>query len=81
MAQNDELLGPVGGGHPHPVLFSQLVGGLFNVGVGGLGLLGVDHVDVVVFHHLSQAAGHLIGVKDQDHLAPAKTLIVAQQVH
>ena len=63
MAQNDQLFGAVRGGHPHLAGFFQLVGGLFNVHIGGFGLFGVHHRDVMIPAHLAPAAGHLVSVK------------------
>ena len=47
VAQDDSLLHAVGGGHPHPMVLPQVIGGLFDIGVGGLRLLGVHHIDAV----------------------------------
>lgn len=59
VAQNDKLLGIVRGGYPHPVLFpAELIGGLLNVGVGGLRFLGVYTMDVVVVDHLAHPSRH-----------------------
>ena len=59
---------------------AQVVGGLFDIGVGGLGLLGVHHIDAVVLLHRAGVALHLVGVEDQNDLALAVALIVHQQV-
>lgn len=80
VAQDDELLRPVGGGHPDPVAFPQLIGGPLDIGVRRLRLLGVDHVDVVVLLHGPLAPSDLIGVKDGDKLAFPVALVVAKKV-
>ena len=80
MAQNDDLLRPVGGGHPDPVLPPDLVGRPLDIGVRRLRLLGIDNGDVVVLFYAAQTALYLVGVEHQDHPAPPVALIVAQQV-
>ena len=80
MAQDDELLRAVRRGHPDPVLPGDLIGGLLDIAVGGLGLLGIDHVDVVVFGHRARVALDLVGVKDHDDHAFAEALVVGQDV-
>ena len=80
MAQNDDLLRPVGGGHPDPVLPPDLVGRPLDVGVRRLRLLGIDNGDVVVLFYAAQTALHLVGVKHQDDPAFPVALIVAQEV-
>ena len=80
MAQDDQLLRPVGGGHPDPVALPQLIGGPLDVGVRRLRLLGVDHMDAVVLLHGPLAPPDLIGVKDGDDLAFPVTLVVAKKV-
>ena len=81
MPQNDELFGPVRGGHPNPVALVDLIGGLFDEHIGGLGLLGVDHMDVVVLLHHPHAALHPVGVEHKDQHAGVEPLIIAQDVH
>ena len=59
----------------------DLVGGLLDVHVGGLGLFGVHHVEVVVLLHRAHPALDLVGVEDQDGHAPPVRREVAQDVH
>ena len=80
VAQNNQLLRPVRGGHLYPVLFPDLIGGLFDIGVRRLRLPGINHMDVVIVLHRSQTALYLIRVKHHDHPALPVTLVVAQQV-
>ena len=51
MAEDDDLLQGVGGGHPHLVLFPQLVGDLLDILIRCLSLLGVDHREAAVVLH------------------------------
>ena len=80
VAQDDELLRPVGGDHPHPVLPGDLIGGLLDIGVRCLCLLGVHHVDPVPPLHRARVPLYLVGVKDQDDHAPAEALIVGEDI-
>lgn len=60
VTQNDHLLGVVRGSHPHPVLLpAEGIGGLLNIGVRCLSLLGVHHIDVVIAGHLAHTPGTL----------------------
>ena len=79
--QNDELLCGVGGDHPGAVVLGDAVGGLLDVHVGGLRLLGVHHVQVVVAFHRAHAPLHLVGVEHQNGHALAVGGVVAQDVH
>ena len=49
--------------------------------IGGLGLLGIDHMDVVVLLDGAGASGHAVSIKYQDEHAFLVSLIVAQDVH
>ena len=49
--------------------------------IGGLGLLGVDHMDIVVLLDGTGAAGHAVGIEHQNEHAFLVALIVAQNVH
>ena len=49
--------------------------------IGGLGLLGIDHMDVVVLLDGAGASGHAVSIKYQDEHAFLVALIVAQNVH
>ena len=80
VTQNDDLLRPVGGGYPHPVLPPDLIGGPLNIGVRGLRLPGINHVDIVVLLHRALSALDLIGIKNQDHMTLAVALVVTQKV-
>ena len=62
------------------MLFRQVVGHLFNIHIGGLGLLGIYHADAVVPFHRAGVSRYLVGVKYQNQLAPAVALVVAQQL-
>ena len=64
VAENNQLLGGVGSDDAGVVAAGYLMGGLFDVHVGGLGLLGVDDLEVVVLFNLTFTALHLVGVKD-----------------
>ena len=82
VAQNDELLGGVRGGHSDPApLSGKLIAGLFDIAVGRLGLFGVDHMDVVILFHRAGALGDLVGVKNQNDPVFPVALIVAEDVH
>ena len=81
MAQNNHLLQIVRSGHPHLVPLGDGVGGFFNIGVRRLRLFGIDHIDVVIFAHFPQVAGHLVGVENQNHLTAPVALIIAEQIH
>ena len=81
MAQDNELFQVVGGGHPHPVLLGDLVGGPLDIGIGRLRLLGIDHVDIFVPLHGAGVPLHLVGVEHQDHHALFEPLIVAEDIH
>ncbi len=80
VAQNDQLLRPVGGGDLHPVMPAQLIGGPLDIGVRRLRLLGVDHMDVVVLLHGPLSSPDLVGVEDGDDPALLIALKVAQQI-
>ena len=80
VAQDDPLLHAVGGGHPHPVVLPQVIGGLFNVGVGGLRLFRIHHIDAAPPLHRAHAALHLIGVEDQNDLALAEGPVFDQKL-
>ena len=49
--------------------------------IGGLCLLGVDHMDVVVLLDGAGAAGHAVGIEHQNEHALLVALIVAQDIH
>ena len=49
--------------------------------IGGLGLLGIDHMDVVVLLNGAGATGHAVSIKYQDKHAFLVALIVAQDIH
>jgi len=63
------------------VLLRQLVGGAFDVHIGGLGLAGVDDIQIMVLLDLPCAAAHLVGVEHQNRHAALVARIVAQNVH
>ena len=80
MAQNDDLLHAVGGGHPDAAVLADLVGDVLDEHIRRLGLFGVDDVDVVVLLDAAGAAGHAVGVEDENDHAFFEALIVAQDV-
>ena len=51
VAEDDDLFQGVGGGHPHTVLFPQLVGDLLDILIRCLSLLGIDHREAAVVLH------------------------------
>lgn len=57
VAEDNELLQTVGGRHAHPPALSERIGHAFDILVGGLGLLGVDDVDVVIFSTVPRPCG------------------------
>ena len=59
---------------------SQLVNRFFNIGIRGLRLSGIDHINIVVFLHFSPAALHPVGVKHQDQRFPQIPLVVLHQL-
>ena len=63
------------------MLAGQLMGRALNVHIGGLGLPGVDDIEVVVFFDLPRAAPHLVGVKYQNRHTALIACVVAQNVH
>ena len=76
VTQNNDLHQAVRGSDPDAVFLAQTVGGLFNIGVGGLRLFGVDNGNIVVLLNLFHAAMHFIGVKDQnDPIAPIALIV------
>ena len=81
VTQNDSLFQTVRGRNLDAVRAGQVVGRFLDVHVGGLGGLGVDHVDAV---HLLDRTGIVldaVGVKDQNEVTFFDALIVAQQVN
>ena len=81
-AEDDDLLDGVGGRDGDLVLFGdEGVGGLLDIEVGRLRLPGEDDVDVVPAQDLAGAAGHLVGVEDQDDLLRPVSGKVGQDVH
>ena len=80
VAEDDDLLGPVGRGDAHAPLAAQLVGRALDVGVGSLSLLGVDDLDAVHRLHAAGVALDLVGVEHRDDAALAKALIVCKDV-
>ena len=48
MAQNDDLLHAVGGRHPDPAVFADLVGDALDEHIRRLGLFRIDDMDVVI---------------------------------
>ena len=80
VAQNDHLLQPVGGGHPHPMVSPQVIGRFFNIGVGSFRLLGVHHIDTVDLFHRAWVPLHFIGIKDQNDHTVSKALVVGQDI-
>ena len=78
MAEDDDLLGTVRRRDAHAPLAAQLVGRALDVGVGSLGLLGVDDLDTVHRLHTAGVALDLIGVEHDDDAALAKALIVGE---
>ena len=81
MAQDDDLLHAVGGGHPDTAVPADLMGDPLDEHVRRFGLLGVDHMDIVVLLNAAGAAGHPVGIEHQDEHALLEALIVAQDVH
>ena len=81
MAHDDDLLGTVAADDAGAVLLRQLVGGAFDVHIGGLGLAGVDDIQIMVLFDLPCAAPHLVGVEHQNRHAALVACIVAQNVH
>ena len=53
---------------------------LLNVLVGGLRLFRINDVNVVIFHDFPVVSFHLVGVKNQDHMAFPVSLIVAEKI-
>ena len=45
VAEDDQLLRIVGGGHPHPVVLSDLIRRLRDIGVRSFRLLGIDDME------------------------------------
>ena len=62
------------------VIGAQVVDDLFNVGVSGLILLGVDHADAVPQKVRSRAVGDAIGVEDQHQLGLGVGGVAGQNV-
>ena len=52
-SQGRKLHQTIGGGYPHGIVSADLIHKTFNVSVGGLIFLGVDHLDVVEAQLLS----------------------------
>ena len=81
MTKDNDLLHTVRGRHADTAAFADLVGDPLDEHIGGLGLLGIDHMDVVVLLNGTRAAGHAVSIKYQDEHAFLVALIVAQDVH
>ena len=61
-------------------ILADLVGDVLDEHIRRLGLFGVDDVDVVVLLDAAGAAGHAVGVEDENDHALFEALIVAQDV-
>ena len=81
MSQNDDLLQGVRGCYCDPVFPSNLVYGLFNILVCGLRFFCVNHIDIVIFHHLTCIAFHFVGVVYEDQCIFLISLIIAENIH
>ena len=81
MAQNDDLLHTIGGRHPDPAVFADLVGDALDEHIRRFGLFGVDDVDVVVLLDAAGTARHTVGIEHEDEDALFEALIVAENVH
>ena len=81
VTKDNDLLHAVRGRHPDAAAFADFVGDPLDEHIGGLGLLGIDHMDVVVLLNGTGAAGHAVGIEHQNEHALLVALIVAQDVH
>ena len=78
VAEDDDLLQIVAGGDADAALLAQFIGGALDVRVGGLRLLGVDHLHAVHGLHRAGVAFDLVRVEYKDHHAFAEALIIRQ---
>ena len=81
MTKDNDLLHAVRGCHPDAAALADLMGDPLDEHIGGLGLLGVDHMDIVVLLDSTGATGHAVGIEHQNEHALLVALIVAQDVH
>ena len=81
MTKDNDLLHTVRSRHADAAALADLMGNPLDEHIGGLGLLGVDHMDVVVLLDGAGAAGHAVGIEHQNEHAFLVALIVAQDIH
>ena len=60
---------------------AHLVNCLLNILVCGLRLLGVNHMNIMVFQHGTQTPLDLVGVKDQNQSPPKISLVITADIH
>ena len=81
MPQNDHLFQAIRSGNPYPVFLADLIGDPLDIGISSFGLLGVYHMNALVFFHRPGIIRDFIGVKDKDQLDLFECLEVCQNIH
>ena len=80
LADGDELLHSIAGGHRDPELLRQTMRGTLDVAVRGLRRLRVIDIDIVLLLHGALIILDLVRVKDDDQRALPVSLIIAQDL-
>ena len=78
-SEDYELLGAVGGCDADAVFGAQFVRGFLDKHIGGLGFFGVNDGDISIFFHFP-VAFHPVRVKNENKVAPPKSLLITQNV-
>lgn len=81
MPQNDHLFQAIRSGNPYPMFLADLIGDPLDIGISSFGLLGVYHMNALVFFHRPRIVRDFIGVKNEDQLDLFECLEVCQNIH